>query len=106
VAKAIHYRSAARTEPFVNVNCLSLPENLIEAELFGCEKGAFTGAMTARKGLFEAADGGTILLDEIGEMPLHLQGKLLSVIEDRKLRRLGEIEGPSMCVLQPRRMWT
>jgi DNA-binding NtrC family response regulator len=95
VAKAIHYRSAARTEPFIGINCLSLPENLIEAELFGCEKGAFTGATAGRKGVFEMADGGTILLDEIGEMPLHLQGKLLSVLEDRKVRRLGgEIEKP------------
>lgn len=95
VAKAIHFRSAARTEPFIAINCLSLPENLIESELFGCEKGAFTGAIKGRKGVFEMADGGTILLDEIGEMPLHLQGKLLSVIEDRKVRRLGaEIEKP------------
>lgn len=95
VAKAIHFKSPARTEPFLAINCLSLPENLIEAELFGCEKGAFTGAITGRKGIFELADGGTILLDEIGEMPLHLQGKLLSVIEDKKVRRLGgEIEKP------------
>jgi transcriptional regulator with PAS, ATPase and Fis domain len=95
VAKAIHFRGGARTEPFVAINCLSLPENLIEAELFGCEKGAFTGAITGRKGIFEMADGGTILLDEIGEMPLHLQGKLLSVIEDKRVRRLGgEIEKP------------
>jgi two-component system NtrC family response regulator len=92
-AKAIHCRSSARGEPFISVNCLSLPENLIEAELFGYEKGAFTGAITGRKGVFEMADRGTIFLDEIGEMPLHLQGKLLSVIEDRKFRRLGgEIE--------------
>ncbi|HEX9113533.1 MAG TPA: sigma-54 dependent transcriptional regulator, partial [Nitrospirota bacterium] len=89
VAKAIHYKSAARGESFVAVNCLSLPEQLIEAELFGCEKGAFTGATATRKGLFELADKGTIFLDEIGEMPLHLQGKLLSVIEDKKVRRLG-----------------
>lgn len=95
VAKAIHYKSAARGEPFVSVNCLSLPEQLIEAELFGYEKGAYTGATTAKKGLFELADKGTIFLDEIGEMPLHLQGKLLSVLEDRKVRRLGgEIERP------------
>jgi DNA-binding NtrC family response regulator len=95
VAKAIHYQSAARDEAFISVNCLSLPESLIEAELFGYEKGAYTGAMTARKGLFEMADKGTIFLDEIGEMPLHLQGKLLSVIEDRSVRRLGgEIERP------------
>ena len=95
VAKAIHYKSAARNEPFISVNCASLPESLIEAELFGCEKGAYTGAATARKGLFEMADKGTIFLDELGEMPLHMQGKLLSVIEDRKMRRLGgEIERP------------
>jgi transcriptional regulator with PAS, ATPase and Fis domain len=66
-----------------------LPESLIEAELFGYEKGAFTGAVASRKGLFEMAEGGTLFLDEIGEMPVHLQAKLLSVIEEKKLRRLG-----------------
>jgi DNA-binding NtrC family response regulator len=89
VARAIHYRSALRNEPFVSINCLTIPESLIEAEMFGYEKGAFTGAASAKKGLFEMAGGGTPFLDEIGEMPYHLQGKLLSVIEDRQFRRLG-----------------
>ena len=89
VAKAIHYKGRARKAPFISINCASLPENLIEAELFGYEKGAFTGAVTARKGLFEMAEGGTLFLDEIGEMPIHLQAKLLSAIEEKKLRRLG-----------------
>jgi DNA-binding NtrC family response regulator len=89
VAKAIHYRGRTSKDPFISINCASLPENLIEAELFGYEKGAFTGAVSARKGLFEMAEGGTLFLDEIGEMPMHLQAKLLSAIEDKKLRRLG-----------------
>lgn len=89
VARAVHYRSALRNEPFVSINCLTIPESLIEAEMFGYEKGAFTGAASAKKGLVEMADGGTLFLDEIGEMPYHLQGKLLSVIEDRQFRRLG-----------------
>lgn len=88
-AKAIHYRSRLRTAPFIGINCASLPENLIEAELFGHEKGAFTGAAAARRGLFEMAEGGTLFLDEIGEMPLHLQTKLLSAIEEKQVRRLG-----------------
>jgi DNA-binding NtrC family response regulator len=89
VAKAIHYRGPSPKAPFISINCASLPENLIEAELFGYEKGAFTGAVASRKGLFEMAEGGTLFLDEIGEMPVHLQAKLLSVLEDKKLRRLG-----------------
>jgi two-component system, NtrC family, response regulator AtoC len=89
VARAIHYRGHAHKAPFISINCASLPENLIEAELFGYEKGAFTGAVVARKGLFEMAEGGTLFLDEIGEMPMHLQVKLLSAIEEKKLRRLG-----------------
>ncbi len=89
VAAAIHYRSALSEAPFVGINCAALPETLIESELFGTEKGAFTGATSARKGLIEMADGGTLLLDEIGEMPLHLQSKLLGVLEDKKVRRLG-----------------
>jgi DNA-binding NtrC family response regulator len=89
VAKAIHYRGPSPKAPFISINCASLPENLIEAELFGYEKGAFTGAVASRKGLFEMAEGGTLFLDEIGEMPIHLQAKLLSVLEDKKLRRLG-----------------
>ncbi|MDX2479960.1 MAG: sigma-54 dependent transcriptional regulator [Desulfuromusa sp.] len=91
VAKAIHYRSAYREAPFVSINCASLPETLIEAELFGVHKGAFTGATTNKKGLFEMAEGGTVFLDEIGEMPLHLQAKLLSVLEEKKVRRLGGV---------------
>ncbi len=89
VAKAIHYRSAGARLPFISINCASLPENLIEAELFGYERGAFTGAVAARKGIFEMAEGGTLFLDEIGELPLHLQAKLLSVIEEKQMRRLG-----------------
>ncbi len=89
LAKLIHYRSARRASPFISINCAALPESLIEAELFGHEKGAFTGAAAARKGIFEMADGGTLFLDEIGEMPPHLQAKLLSVIDDKLVRKLG-----------------
>lgn len=89
IAGAIHYRSSAERAAFVSINCAALPENLIEAELFGYEKGAFTGAIAARKGIFEMAEGGTLFLDEIGEIPLHLQSKLLSAIEEKKIRRLG-----------------
>jgi DNA-binding NtrC family response regulator len=89
VAKNIHYRSASADAPFIAINCASLPEPLIEAELFGFERGSFTGAVAAKKGLFELADGGTIFLDEIGELPIQLQSKLLSVIEDRQVRRIG-----------------
>jgi DNA-binding NtrC family response regulator len=89
VANAIHYRSALHQAPIVSINCAALPEALIEAELFGTEKGAFTGATSTRKGLIEMADGGSLFLDEIGEMPLHLQSKLLGVLEDKKVRRLG-----------------
>jgi DNA-binding NtrC family response regulator len=89
VAKAIHYKSPLARNAFISINCAALPENLIEAELFGHEKGAFTGAAGAKKGLFEVADGGTVFLDEIGDMPLHLQSKLLSVLEDKTMRRIG-----------------
>jgi DNA-binding NtrC family response regulator len=89
VAKSIHYRSRARTAPFIGINCASLPENLIESELFGYEKGAFTGAVSPKKGLLELAEGGTLFLDEIGEMAMHLQAKLLGVLEDKQVRRLG-----------------
>jgi len=88
-AKAIHYKSKAGKAPFISINCASLPENLIEAELFGFERGAFTGAIGAKKGLFEMAEGGTLFLDEIGEIPMHLQSKLLSALEDRTIRRIG-----------------
>lgn len=89
VAKAIHYKSPARKDAFISINCAALPENLIEAELFGYERGAFTGATASKRGIFEMAEGGTLLLDEIGEMPLHLQTKLLSVLEDKQIKRLG-----------------
>ncbi|MFY9222538.1 MAG: sigma-54 dependent transcriptional regulator [Blastocatellia bacterium] len=89
VAKAIHHSSEGRRKAFISINCAALPESLIEAELFGVEKGAYTGATSSRKGLFELANDGTLFLDEIGEMPVLLQSKLLSVLEERKVRRLG-----------------
>jgi transcriptional regulator with PAS, ATPase and Fis domain len=89
LAKTIHYKRQASKAPFISINCASLPETLIEAELFGYEKGAFTGAVGAKKGLFEMADGGTLFLDEIGEVPFHLQSKLLSAIEEKIIRRIG-----------------
>jgi len=89
VAKCIHYSGVNAKGPFIAVNCAAIPESLMEAELFGYEKGAFTGADKASKGLFEMAEEGTLFLDEIGEMPLHLQAKLLGVLDDKKIRRLG-----------------
>jgi DNA-binding NtrC family response regulator len=89
VARALHDLSARRNKPFVAVNCAAIPETLIESEIFGHEKGAFTGAQERRAGCFELAEEGTLLLDEIGEMPAGTQAKLLRVLEDRKLRRLG-----------------
>ena len=90
VAEAIHGASSRASRPFVVVDCAALPENLLEAELFGHAKGAFTGAAAARVGAIEAADGGTLFLDEVGELPLSLQPKLLRVVESRTIRRLGE----------------
>ncbi len=90
VARAIHHRSSRRGGPFVAVNCGAIPENLLESELFGHKKGAFTDAVHDRRGLFEEADGGSLFLDEIGELPLALQVKLLRVLEDEKIRRVGE----------------
>lgn len=89
VAKAIHYQGTQQHKAFVGINCAALPENLIESELFGHEKGAFTGATALKKGVFEMADGGTLFLDEVGEIPLHLQSKLLGILDDGIFRRLG-----------------
>jgi DNA-binding NtrC family response regulator len=89
LARAIHYQSLRATCPFVKINCAALPESLIESELFGHEKGSFTGALKTRRGKFELADGGSLLLDEIGEMPLAAQSKLLRVLQERTIVRVG-----------------
>ncbi len=95
VARTLHDLSPRRGKPFVAVNCAAIPETLIESEIFGHEKGAFTGAIERRAGCFELAEEGTLLLDEIGEMPVGTQAKLLRVLEDHKLRRLGsKVESP------------
>jgi transcriptional regulator with PAS, ATPase and Fis domain len=91
IAKAIHYESARQEMPFVAVNCSAIPETLMEAELFGHERGAFTDAKAMKKGLFEMADGGTLFLDEIGELSPLLQAKLLRVLEDQVVRRIGGV---------------
>ncbi|MBI3392306.1 MAG: sigma-54-dependent Fis family transcriptional regulator [Nitrospirae bacterium] len=88
-AKIVHYQSARGEFPFVEINCSALPETLVESELFGHERGAYTDAKTMRRGLFELADGGTVFLDEIGDMPLGLQPKLLKAIEEKTFRRIG-----------------
>ena len=89
IAKAIHYMSPRAKGPFIKFNCASIPEGLLESELFGHEKGAFTGAMAMRKGRFELADGGTIFLDEIGDLPLALQPKILRVLQEKEFERVG-----------------
>jgi DNA-binding NtrC family response regulator len=95
VARTLHDLSPRKSKPFVAVNCAAIPETLIESEIFGHEKGAFTGALERRAGCFELAEEGTLLLDEIGEMPIGTQAKLLRVLEERKLRRLGsKVESP------------
>ncbi|AOY78304.1 hypothetical protein BJL90_08800 [Clostridium formicaceticum] len=92
VAKAIHDSSSRKDKPFIKVNCGAIPSNLLESELFGHEQGAFTGAIKRKIGKFEQADGGTIFLDEIGDMPLEMQVKLLRVIQEKELERVGGIE--------------
>jgi two-component system response regulator PilR (NtrC family) len=92
VAKAIHFNSNRKAGPFVTVNCGAIPQELIESELFGHVKGAFTGAMAAKQGLFEVADGGTLFLDEVSELPPHLQVKLLRVLEDPEIRPVGGVK--------------
>lgn len=89
VARALQQKSARADKPFVTINCAALPDQLVESELFGHEAGSFTGAVGAKSGLFEVADGGTLFIDEIGELPLALQPKLLRVLEDGSLRRVG-----------------
>ncbi len=89
IARSIHYLSNRQNAPFVKVNCAALPDGLIESELFGHEKGAFTGALKTKAGKFELASGGTLLLDEIGEMPTNLQAKLLRVLQEREINKVG-----------------
>jgi PAS domain S-box-containing protein len=92
IAKTLHYESPRQAEPFIAINCAAIPETLLESELFGYEKGAFTDARSQKRGLFELADKGTLFLDEIGEIPLTLQAKLLRVLEEQSFRRLGGLK--------------
>ena len=85
IAKTLHYQSMRQAEPFIAINCAAIPETLLESELFGYEKGAFTDARSQKRGIFELADKGTLFLDEIGEIPLMLQAKLLRVLEEQTL---------------------
>ena len=96
IAKTLHYESVRQVEPFIAINCAAIPETLLESELFGYEKGAFTDARSQKRGLFELADKGTLFLDEIGEIPLILQAKLLRVLEEQSFRRLGGLK--DICV--------
>lgn len=91
IARALHYNSSRQEKPFVPINCSAIPENLLESELFGYIKGAFTGAVASKRGLFEEADGGTVFLDEIGDLSQQLQAKLLRVIDDHEIRPLGGV---------------
>jgi len=92
VAKAIHYNGPLKDKPFVTINCGAIPENLMESEMFGHKKGSFTGAVTDKVGLFEVADSGTLFLDEVGELPLTIQVKLLRAIQERVIRRVGAVD--------------
>ncbi len=92
VAKTLHYQSLRQAEPFIAINCAAIPDTLLESELFGYEKGAFTDARQQKRGIFELADKGTLFLDEIGEIPLMLQAKLLRVLEEQSFRRLGGLK--------------
>jgi transcriptional regulator with PAS, ATPase and Fis domain len=92
IAKTLHYQSMRQAEPFIAINCAAIPETLLESELFGYEKGAFTDARAQKRGIFELADKGTLFLDEIGEIPLMLQAKLLRVLEEQCFRRLGGLK--------------
>src|ERR1017187_9868653 len=92
VAKTLHYQSVRQAEPFIAINCAAIPDSLLESELFGYEKGAFTDARSQKRGIFELADKGTLFLDEIGEIPLMLQAKLLRVLEEQTFRRLGGLK--------------
>ncbi len=98
VARAIHEQSQRVDAPMISVNCAAIPETLIESELFGHEKGAFTGATTVRQGLVEAADGGTLFLDEIGELPLEAQARLLRVLQESEIRRVGSVQSKKVNV--------
>ena len=92
VAKTLHYQSTRQAEPFIAINCAAIPDSLLESELFGYEKGAFTDARAQKRGIFELADKGTLFLDEVGEIPLMLQAKLLRVLEEQSFRRLGGLK--------------
>jgi transcriptional regulator with PAS, ATPase and Fis domain len=98
VARTLHFAGARRDRPFIPVNCTAFPEGLIESELFGHVRGAFTGAVSTKRGLFEEADGGTLFLDEIGDMGLGMQSKLLRVLQDRQIRAVGSNQSRSIDV--------
>jgi DNA-binding NtrC family response regulator len=98
IAQAIHYNGPRASAPFIEINCTAIPANLLESELFGHERGAFTDAVAAKPGLFEAADGGTLFLDEVGHLPLELQPKLLKALEEKQIRRVGGLQTRSVDV--------